>query len=82
MITSEGLTTEEVMMFRIQHDELCIGALKVGMCDCDFIAKVRENQIQKDLKIVLSLPTKGDRDKWILKTRVINALWKQGIKSD
>ena len=74
--------TKEGMMFGIKHDELCIGALKVGMCDCDFIAKVRENQIERDLRIVNSLPTKGDNGKWILKTRVITALWKQGIKSD
>lgn len=59
------------------HDELCIGGLKTGMCDCDFIAKIRENQIERDAAIIAKMPTKGDRGKWLLKWKVTTNLYAQ-----
>lgn len=58
-----------------QHDEMCIGALKVYMCDCDFIAKIRENQVLRDINILQNTATKGGNGKWFLKTKAMNNLW-------
>lgn len=63
-----------------QHDELCGGNLKQGMCDCDFINRVRENQLLRDMNTIQALPTKGGRGKWLLKSKITSALWSSHYK--
>lgn len=59
------------------HDELCIGGLRTGICDCDFILKVRKNQIDRDIAIITGMSTKGGKGKWLLRWKVISNLYAQ-----